>query len=136
MFGGHDRKTPPTNFRSQPLGHDTGAVTVEAAISLLSLFLALAMVCGGTIAVADQLRCTDAAGEATRLITRGERQLAEEAVRNIAPSGSRLVVRGDGDTVTVEVSTEPLGSLLPGLQVRAEAYGVLEPGEWPSHAAG
>jgi Flp pilus assembly protein TadG len=117
-------------------GPDTGAVTVEAAISLLSLFLTLAMVCGAAFAVADQLRCTDAAGEAARLITRGERQLAEEAVRNIAPSGSRLVVRAEGDTVTVEVSTEPLGGLLPGLQVRAEAYGVLEPGEVPSHAAG
>jgi hypothetical protein len=118
------------------LASDTGAVTVEAAISLVSLVVVLTMIFGGAMAVGDQLRCTDAAGAAARLITRGQRQLAEEAVRNLAPSGSRLVVRGAGDTVAVEVSTAPLGGLLPGLQVRAEAYGVLEPGEVTGDAAG
>jgi Flp pilus assembly protein TadG len=117
-------------------GQDAGAVTVEAAISLVSLVVVLTMVFGGAMAVGDQLRCTDAAGEAARLITRGQRQLAEEAVRNLAPSGSRLAVRGEGDTVTVEVSAQPLGGLLPGLEVRAEAYGVLEPGEVTGHAEG
>jgi Flp pilus assembly protein TadG len=110
-------------------GPDRGAVTVEAAIALSSLVVVLGLILAGVAAVAGQLQCTDAAREAARLVTRGQRQLAEEAVRNIAPSGSRLAVRGEGDTVTVEVFAEPLGGLLPGLELRAEAYGVLEPGE-------
>ena len=115
-------------------GADRGAVTVEAAIALCALLVALGLILGGVGVVADQLRCTDAAREAARLLARGQRQLAEEAVRKIGPSGSRLAVRGEGGTVTVEVSAEPLDGMLPGLRVRAEAYGVLEPGEGADRA--
>jgi len=108
---------------------DRGAVTVEAAIALPALVVVFCLILSGVAAVVGQLQCTDAAREAARLVTRGERPLAEEAVRSIAPSGSRLAVRGEGDTVTVEVLAEPLGGMLPGLHLRAEAYGVLEPGE-------
>ena len=117
-------------------GSDRGAVTVEAAIALSSLVAVLGLILGGVGVVADQLRCTDAAREAARLVTRGQRQLAEDAVRGIAPSGSQLAVRGQGDTVVVEVVAEPLGGLLPGLHLRAEAYGVLEPGEGADSADG
>jgi Flp pilus assembly protein TadG len=117
-------------------GSDRGAVTVEAAIALSSLVVVLGLILGGVAVVADQLQCTDAAREAARLVTRGQRELAEDAVRNIAPHGSRLAVRREGDTVMVEVLAEPLGGLLPGVQVGAEAYGVLEPGERAGDAGG
>lgn len=49
------------------LSGDRGAVTVEAAIALFALVTVLALSFAGIAAVADQLRCTDAAREAARL---------------------------------------------------------------------
>jgi Flp pilus assembly protein TadG len=115
-------------------GPDRGAVTVEAAIAVCALVVVLGLILGGVAAVADQLRCMDAAREAARLLTRGQRELAEDVVRTIAPRGAVLSVRGEGDTVTVEVAAEPLGGLLPGVHLRAEAYAVLEPGVGASNA--
>ncbi|OZM73404.1 hypothetical protein CFN78_11255 [Amycolatopsis antarctica] len=106
---------------------DRGAVTVEAAISLTALVLVFAMIAAGLAAVTGQLRCADAAREAARLVARGERGLAEEAVRITAPAGARLVVTDAGDSVAVRVVAEP-GDLLPGLELRAEAHAMLEPG--------
>ncbi|WP_236796293.1 TadE family type IV pilus minor pilin [Amycolatopsis sp. GM8] len=106
---------------------DRGAVTVEAAIALGALTLVLGLVLAGVAAVAGQLRCADAAREAARLIARGDRPLAEQAVTQIAP-GARLQVDLTGNAVTVDVTAEPAGGLLPGVHLRGHAYALLEPG--------
>lgn len=107
---------------------DDGMVTVEAAIALCGFVAVLAMVLAGVSAVLDQIRCTDAAREAARLVARGEPDRARDAVSQIAPHDALLTVDTTGDTVTVVVSAAPAGGLLPGVRIRAEAYGVIEPG--------
>lgn len=107
---------------------DRGAVTVEAAVALGSLLFVFVLVLGGVRAVAGQLRCTDAAGAVARLLSRGEWRRVDHVLEEIAPSGARLAVRSDGRTVTVTVVAEPFGTLLPGLELRARSYAVLEPG--------
>ncbi|HVW40975.1 MAG TPA: TadE family type IV pilus minor pilin [Amycolatopsis sp.] len=107
---------------------DRGAVTVEAAIVLCCLTLVLGLVLSGAVAMTGQLRCADAAREAARLIARGQRPLAEHAVAEIAPAGAKLSVEPAGGMVTVKVDAEPVGGLLPGIHLHAEADAALEPG--------
>ncbi|MDT7711961.1 MAG: hypothetical protein QOG46_650 [Pseudonocardiales bacterium] len=109
------------------LRDDRGTVTVEAALALCSLAVALALVLGAVSAVAAQLRCVDAAREAARLTARGERDRAEEFARRIAPSGAVVTVAIRGDEITTRVSANPVARLLPGIEVRAEAAAVMEP---------
>jgi hypothetical protein len=120
---------------SGPAG-ERGAVTVEAAISLCALVAVFAVLLAGVAALFGQLGCTDAAREAARLLSRGQRQLAEDAVRNLAPGGARLAVHAVGDTLEVEVLAEPAGGLLPGVHLRGEAFAVLEPGVGAGHDTG
>ena len=120
-----DRSTSP---RAGPSPADRGAVTVEAAIALCALTVVVGLVLAGFTAVAAQLRCTDAAREAARLIARGEPQLAAQAVEQIAPAGAELSIKTEGDSISVEVRAAPAGGLLPGLHLTASAFGVLEPG--------
>lgn len=110
------------------LNADRGAVTVEAAIALFALVAVLALSFAGITAVADQLRCTDAAREAARLAARGEPERAREAVVRIAPSGARLELSSGHEGITVVVTAEPVGGLLPGVRLRGEAFAVPEPG--------
>lgn len=114
--------------RRKPPETERGAVTVEAAIALCALTVVFGLILAGTVAVIGQFRCADAAREAARLIARGERQLAEQAVARIAPGGARLLVETEGDAVTVEVRAAPVAGLLPGLQLQSRAYTMLEPG--------
>lgn len=107
---------------------DRGAVTVEGAVALCSLVLVFGAVLCGVAVAADQLRCTDAAGEAARMLARGDHPQAEEAVRRLGPAGAELNVRVDGVEVTATVRANPAGGLLPGVTVRAEAHAELEPG--------
>lgn len=107
---------------------DRGAVTVEGAIALCSMLVLFGVVIAGVSAMAAQLRCTDAAGEAARLLVRGERSLAEEVVRRLAPKGATFAARDDGQGVTVAVEAPALGGVLPGIAIKAEAYAELEPG--------
>lgn len=107
---------------------DRGAVTVEAAIALFALVAVLALSFAGIVAVVDQLRCTDAAREAARLAARGEPERAKEAVDRIGPSGARFELTEHADGITVVVHAEPAGGLLPGVQLRGEAFAVPEPG--------
>lgn len=106
---------------------ERGSATVEAALGVCAVVAVLALALGGSAAVLAQLRCTDAAREAARLVARGEPQQAESVARRVAPSGARVAIRVQGDEVVVEVSAEP-AAVLPGLSVRAEAMAVLEPG--------
>lgn len=107
---------------------DRGAVTVEAAIALSALVAVLALSLSGIAAVADQVRCTDAAREAARLLARGEPELAGEAVDRIAPAGASWSVATGSGGITVTVRAEPVGGLLPGVSLRADAFAVPEPG--------
>jgi hypothetical protein len=112
---------------SGPTG-ERGAVTVEAAISLCALVVVFGVLLAGVVALFGQLGCTDAAREAARLLSRGQQQLAEDAVRNLAPAGAKLAVHPVGETIEVEVLAEPVTGLLPGVHLRGEAFTVLEPG--------
>lgn len=106
---------------------DGGMVTVEAAVSLCAFVTVLAMALAGLSLVLDQIRCTDAAREAARLVARGESALAGEAVTRIAPDGSTLAVATSGDQITVDVRGPGAGGLLPGVRVDAEAFAIAEP---------
>lgn len=112
---------------------ERGSVTVEAALGLCSLLVVFGLVIAGVAVVAGQLRCTDAAGAAARLLARGQWHRAEELVGDVAPDDARMVVHSDSgpDTVMVTVVSSPFGGLLPGVEARGEAYAVLEPGADP-----
>lgn len=107
---------------------ERGSATVEAALAVCAVVAVLAMALAGAATVLAQIRCTDAAREAARLVARGDQGAAEQAARRIAPSGADVVISVQGDEVVVQVSARPGDGLLPGLAARAEAVAVLEPG--------
>jgi Flp pilus assembly protein TadG len=108
--------------------NDGGMVTVEAAIALCAFVTVLAMVLAGMSMVLDQIRCTDAAREAARLVARGEQDHAADAVREIAPAGATFVVTAKDEGIVVAVrDPAAAGGLLPGVHVAADAYAVPEP---------
>lgn len=107
--------------------HDGGAVTVEAALALgtLAVFLALAM--GALTAVADSVRCTDAARELARLAARGEPDRGRAVAAQLAPGGADLTLQADGDMVVAIVSAPawpPLEVTVSGRSVAAWEPGV------------
>jgi Flp pilus assembly protein TadG len=106
-------------------------VTVEAAVALCAMVVAIGLALASIAAVTDQLRCTDAAREAARLTARGDQDRAVAAAEQIAPRGAQVAIRVAGDSVTVEVSAQPVGGLLPGLRLTGQAYAVAEPGGVP-----
>lgn len=114
-------------LRRARLRGDRGAVTVEAAIALCALVVVLALCFAGIAAVVDQIRCVDAAREAARLMARGEPDRARQAVAEIGPGGARLAVRESAEGITVTVHADPVGGLLPGIELTAEAFAVPEP---------
>lgn len=115
--------------RKQAARNERGAVTVEAAIGLTALFVALGMLLYGLSAAADQVRCVDAAREAARLIARGDDDQAREAAARIAPTDADIEVNIDGDHIHVSVHATPPGDLLPGVHLHADAFAVREPAE-------
>ena len=110
---------------------DRGAVTVEAALALCSLVAVLALALAGVSAVSAQLRCIDAAREAARLTARGEPEHGQRIAQQLAPGGATVQIAVRGEEVVVEVAADPVGGLLPGVDVRAEAVAMLEPGVAP-----
>lgn len=115
---------------------ESGAVTVEAALGICSVAAVLVLALMALGAVIGQLRCTDAAIEAARLVARGERGRASEAVSSIAPAAASLDVTVRGDRITTEVRSPPIGRLPPGQWLSAEAFAVAEPGTVPLPAEG
>jgi hypothetical protein len=109
-------------------GGDRGGVTVEAAISIAGFAVFLALTLGGAAAAADHVRCVDAAREAARLTARGEQDKARTAAKRIAPKNAEVTITMTGEHIQVQVSATPLGGLLPGLHLQAEAFAVREPG--------
>lgn len=104
---------------------DRGSVTVEAAVALSALLVVLAFCLAGLAAILAQLRAVDAAAVAARLAARGDETAALEAVAQLAPAGSALVIDG-GALVTARIHASPLGGLLPGVQIRAQAVAARE----------
>lgn len=112
---------------------DRGAVTVESAFALSAFIVVLGFALGAVAAVNDQLRCTDAAREAARLVARGEDDTARAAAAEIAPDGADIAIAVAGDTISVDVRAAPLSGLLPGVHLHGEAYAIREPGAERSH---
>jgi hypothetical protein len=118
--GAHDRGRSGDNANG-----DGGMVTVEAAIALCAFVTVLAMVLSGISLVLNQIRCTDAAREAARLVARGDGARADSVVAAVAP-GATLSVTTQGDGITVAVRGAA-AALLPGIHVSADAFAVREP---------
>ena len=110
---------------------DRGAVTVEAALALCSLVAVLALALAGVSAVSTQLRCIDAAREAARLTARGEPEHGQQIAQQLAPGDATVRIAVRGEEVVVEVAADPVGGLLPGVDVRAEAVAMLWNPGWP-----
>jgi Flp pilus assembly protein TadG len=108
-----------------------GFVTAETALvlpTLLGLGFALAFVIA---AVADRIRCADAAWEAARGLARGgSSAAAAHAVDQLAPRGAAMAVDSSGGHVTVRVSAALAfgNAILPILHVDGRAEAVCEPG--------
>jgi Flp pilus assembly protein TadG len=115
---------------------DEGAVTVEAALGLAGLTVVTVLLVAGLTLLTSQLRCTDAAREAARLLARGQPHEAAAAVHEIAPAGASLDIHRTDGAITVRVSAHPAGGLLPAIDLNATAYAVAEPGTEADDAAG
>ncbi|MEU3272720.1 TadE family type IV pilus minor pilin [Saccharomonospora sp. NPDC006951] len=111
-----------------PARGERGSVTVEGAIALCALVAVFGVVVAGIGIAADVLRCTDAAGQAARLVAKGQSELAKEAVRRTGPDGAEVDIKQEGRLVVVTVSAEAVGGLVPGGGFSARAYAELEPG--------
>lgn len=89
--------------------------------------MAVLVLClAGLTAVSMQVRCVDAAREAARLAARGDDRSALDAARSIAPFGSRVQVRREGDFLVATVVAH--SKLLPSLDIAATAVSAAEPG--------
>lgn len=107
---------------------DNGSVTVEAALGLAGLTVVTVLLFAGLMVLTSQLRCTDAAREAARLLARGRPDEAAAAVHRIAPPDANLAFERIGDTITATVTAHPPAGLLPAIDLDATAYAVAEPG--------
>jgi Flp pilus assembly protein TadG len=106
---------------------DRGGVTVEAAISIATFAVLLTLALCGASAAADKVRCVDAAREAARLAARGEQDKAHVAAERIAPKNAEVTITMTGEHIEVRVTASPVGGLLPGIHLQAEAFAVREP---------
>jgi hypothetical protein len=113
--------------RTRRKPNDRGSVTVEAAIALPALVIFLGLALGSLSAAADQVRCVDAAREVARLVARGEADQAKDAVAQIAPAGAEITINTEGEHIHVDVRATPVGGMVPGLHLHADAFAVREP---------
>lgn len=115
---------------------DSGMVTAELAVALPTVFVVLVAALTGLFAVATELRCTDAAATAARMVARGESTAdAESAVRTIAGQAATAQISAGGGSVRVDVRAPAelplLHTLLHLPAVSAEFRQPLEPGVTP-----
>jgi len=115
------RTSPTAPARRSPVSDDRGAVTVEAALALCALTVFLLLALGALVAVAQTMRCADAARELARLAARGEPDRGRAVAGRLAPSGARMELTQDGDTVTALVSVQLVSPLPLTLNGRAVA---------------
>lgn len=104
-------------------------MTVEAAIALAALVIAVVLCVGALLAASTQVRCIDAAREAARLAARGDQANAVSAARRVAPPAADISLRSEGEHVVAAVTAR--SPLLPVLELRAEAIATWEPGAEP-----
>lgn len=85
-------------------GRDAGTVTAEFAVVLPAVLLVLACCLGAVQVVSQQVRLTDAAGDAARLLARGETagQAADLVRRSVG--GARLATDRRGEFVCARLS--------------------------------
>ena len=100
---------------------------------VLPLMVAVALGLAWLLSLAaTQVRVVDAAREVARAVARDEtRSTAVGLGRRVAPQGSTIGVREEGDTVVVSVRSDVAGpagvfSLLPTVHVHAEAVAAKE----------
>lgn len=96
------------------------------ALAVLALVLVICL--AGIACMIAQVRCADAAREAARLAGRGDNTGAAAAVVALAPADASVTIERSGKLVTVTVAAQPVGSLLPGVIIRASAAAAREPG--------
>jgi hypothetical protein len=123
-----DGRAPGAAPVRRPPVRDEGSVTVEAALTLCSLVVFLALAVGAIVAVTATVRCTDAARELARLAARGEPARGREIAAALAPAGAHLTLTGGvaDEPLVAEVSTEPLAPL--PVRVGGRAVAAPEPG--------
>lgn len=100
---------------------------MEAAVGTGAVIAVFGLILASVAMVIGQLRCTDAAVEAARLIARGERDRAREVVARLGTEGARLTVSVRGDLVTTTVTSPPSG-FAPFAALESRAVAVMEPG--------
>ncbi|WP_228832943.1 TadE family type IV pilus minor pilin [Nocardia brasiliensis] len=108
------------------LGDDSGSVTVEAAIALATVIVAVVLCLGALLAASTQVRCVDAAREAARLAARGDEANALTAAHRVAPPSADISLRIEGTYVIARVTAR--APLLPLLTLHADAVATREPG--------
>ena len=122
------------SFRTTPDGRsDRGSVTAETVI-VLPLLVAVTLGLAWLLSLAaTQVRVVDAAREVARAVARDQDRSSALALgRRVAPDGSRIEVREDGDTVVVRVRSQVgkvpgLFAFLAPVDVHAEAVAAREP---------
>ena len=120
--------TRPNGARGQ-----RGMVTAELAVTILTAFTLLVMLCWGISLVVVQLRCVDTAAAVARQTARGDEVGVARATGN-APEGAKVAVqrRPGLVTVTVRVAARPLADWLVTVPLQARAEVVPEPDGVPS----
>lgn len=116
--------------RQRVFAGDGGMVTAETAV-LLPVFALLMVVALSAVSVAlTQLRCVDAAREASRTAARGDPVATARNVATRILPGSSTVVAVDGGrvVVTVRATAHLVGGLFPDVTVTSKAVGVREDG--------
>ena len=110
-----------------------GMVTAELAVTTLTAFTMLIMLCWGVSLVVMQLRCIDTAATVARQAARDDRAGVAHAMGK-APRGAKVAVqrRPGRVTVTVRVAARPLADWLVTVPLQARADVVPEPHGAPS----
>ena len=113
--------------RSDGARDGRGMVTAELAVTTLTAFTLLVMMCWAISLVVVQLRCVDTAAAVARQTARGDEAGVARATRN-APRGAKVTVqrRPGLVTVTVRVAARPLDWLVT-VPLQAHAEVVPEP---------
>jgi hypothetical protein len=108
-------------------------VTAELAVTTLTAFTLLVMMCWGISLLVVQLRCIDTAAAVARQAARDDEAGVARATGN-APRGAKVAVqrRPGLVTVTVRVAARPLADWLVTVPLQARAEVVPEPEDAPS----
>ena len=110
-----------------------GMVTAELAVTTLTAFTLLIMICWGISLLVIQLRCIDTAAAVARQTARGDQAGVARAAGN-APRGAKVAVQRHPGlvTVTVRVAARPLADWLVIVPLQARSQVVPEPDGGPS----